>query len=201
MLSLTTLVAVSLLGTAATPSTLPLSPSPKEERVAIREIAPDPTPKTRFICKGCNENESLTLKVLQDRGIADKNALATIMGNIRQESTFVSNICEGGARTSYQGCRTGGFGILQWTSSDRYQGLGQFAYKTGGDPSSLPTQLNYIFEETQWLRIEQRMKTPGKTIDSYMAHAYSWIGWGIHGARTQYAYDYARRLTPVEPDV
>lgn len=194
MLNLTTLVAVSLLGTAATPLTQPLFSPNTEERVAIREIAPEPTPEPRFICKGCNENEKAALKFFQDKGIKDKNALATIMGNIKQESTFVPNICEGGARTTYQNCRAGGFGLIQFTSADRFYGLGTFAKRIGGDPSSLETQLNYILQEPQWLRIQERMRVPGNSIDRYMAHAYSWIGWGIHGARTQYAYDYARRL-------
>jgi hypothetical protein len=150
------------------------------------------------MCKGCNEHENATLAFFQDRGIKDKNALATIMGNIRQESTFVPNICEGGARTSYGGCGRG-YGLIQWTSSNRYYGLGDFARKKGVNPSSLHTQLNYLITEIQWQRIENRMKTPGKTIDRYMNYAYSWIGWGHHGARTSYAYDYARRL--VETDV
>ena len=38
--------------------------------------------------------------------------------------------------------------------------------------------------EIQWQRIEDRMKTPGKSINRYMDYAYSWIGWGHHGART-----------------
>lgn len=196
MLSLTTLVAVSIFGTAAAPLTQPLAPAEQGGRVAIQEIAPESEPQleARYICKGCNEYENQALKVLQDRGISDKNALATIMGNIKQESTFVPNICEGGARTSYRGCKAGGFGLIQWTSIDRYNGLGHFAYKIGSDPSSFDTQIKYIFEEPQWLRIEEKLKTPGKSIDRYMAYAYSWLGWGIHGARTNYAYDYSRRL-------
>ena len=38
------------------------------------------------------------------------------------------------------------------------------------------------------------MKTPGKSIDRYMNYAYNWIGWGINGARTSYAYEYANRF-------
>ena len=52
--------------------------------------------------------------------------------------------------------------------------------------------------EYQWRKIEDRMKVPGKSIDSYMNYAYSWIGWGHHGARTSYAYDYAKRLILTE---
>ena len=166
-------------------------------KTAIREVAPEKPKETRLICKGCNENENATLAFFQERGIKDKNALATIMGNIRQESTFVPNVCEGGSRTGYYSCY-GGYGLIQWTSANRYYGLGDFARKYGGSPSSLHTQLRYLTTEVQWQRIEDRMKIPGKSIDRYMNYAYSWIGWGHHGARTSYAYDYASRLIMVE---
>jgi len=201
MLSLTTLVAVSLLGAAATASTQPLaSGSNKPEQVAILEIVPEPTKDSRFICKGCNENENRTLAFLQERGIKDKNAIATVMGNIKQESTFVPNICEGGARTSYSGCRRGGYGLIQFTSSDRYNGLGYHARSIKKDPSTLEAQLSYIVTEPQWKRIEGLLKTPGKSIDRYMNYSYSWLGWGVKGARTSYAHSYARRMVsqPVE---
>ena len=169
-------------------------------KTAIREVAPEKPKETRLMCKGCNEHENATLAFFQERGIKDKNALATIMGNIRQESTFIPNICEGGARTSYGGCGRG-YGLIQWTSANRYYGLGDFARKFGGSPSSLHTQLRYLTTEIQWQRIEDRMRTPGKSINRYMDYAYSWIGWGHHGARTSYAYDYASRLIPIEVEV
>lgn len=195
MLNLTTLVASSLIGIAL-PIPLPVAPPPPvNQQVAIRTVSAEPISEPRFICKGCNNNENLTLKLLQDRGIRDKNALATIMGNIKQESTFVPNICEGGSRTSYHGCRSGGYGLIQWTSSDRYHGLGYHAARVGGDASSLETQLDYLFTEPQWRSIERHMKTPGRTIREYMNTTYRWIGWGVEGLRTQFAYDYAKRFT------
>jgi hypothetical protein len=166
-------------------------------KTAIREVAPEKPKEKRLICKGCNEHENATLAFFQDRGIKDRNALATIMGNIRQESTFIPNICEGGSRTSWSNCG-GGYGLIQWTSANRYYGLGDFARRFGGSPSSLKTQLRYLTTEIQWQRIEDRMKTPGKSINRYMDYAYSWIGWGHHGARTSYAHDYASRLITVE---
>ena len=199
MLSLTTLAASSLLATipVSPPETVPVTAN-ATVAISVNQPATDETAKGRpYICKGCNDNELAALNFFQDNGITDRNALATILGNIKQESTFVPNICEGGAITTYERCRSGGFGLIQFTSSDRYYGLGSFARRVGGDPSSLDTQLNYILEEPQWLRIQERMKTPGKPIERYMAYAYSWLGWGIHGARTAYAYDYARRLVPV----
>jgi hypothetical protein len=168
-----------------------------ETPTATKEVAPEKPKEKRLICKGCNEHENATLAYFQDRGIKDRNALATIMGNIRQESTFIPNICEGGSRTSWSNCY-GGYGLIQWTSANRYYGLGDFAKKYGGSPSSLQTQLRYLTNEVQWQKIEERMKTPGKSIDRYMDYAYSWIGWGHHGARTSYAYEYASKLITVE---
>ena len=197
-------VALPLLASVTTNmATLPSSVSTSTiqefgpEKTAILEVAPEKPKEKRLICKGCNENENAALAYFQSIGITDKNALATIMGNIKQESMFVPNICEGGYRTSYHSCGRG-YGLIQFTSSDRYYGLGSFARKIGGNPSTLDTQLQYIVSEPQWKQIENRMKTPGKSINNYMNYAYNWIGWGIHGARTSYAYDYANRMITIE---
>ena len=168
-----------------------------EKKTAIREVALPKPKEKRLICKGCSEHEQLAVHYFQQQGIKDRNALAAIMGNIKQESMFVPNICEGGSRTSYHNCWRG-YGLIQWTSANRYHGLGDFAKRYGGNPSEINTQLKYLTNEVQWKRIEDRMKVPGKSIDRYMNYAYSWIGWGIHGARTNYAYDYANRLVTVE---
>jgi len=168
-----------------------------ETKTTTKEVVPEKPKEKRLICKGCNENENVALDYFQDIGIKDKNALATIMGNIKQESTFQSNVCEGGSKRSYYNCY-GGYGLIQWTSTNRYYGLGDFAKKYGGSPSSLNTQLRYLTNEVQWKRIEDRMKKSGRSIYSYMNDAYSWISWGHHGARTSYAYDYASRLIQVE---
>jgi hypothetical protein len=206
-----TLVALPLLASVTTTSaTLPLFPPPPvqgpppfaivkefETTTATKAVAPEKPKEKRLICKGCSDNENIALNYFQDAGIKDRNALATIMGNIKQESMFVPNICEGGSRTSWNSCY-GGYGLIQWTSANRYYGLGDFARKFGGSPSSLHTQLRYLTNEVQWKDIEHRMKMPGKSINRYMDYAYSWIGWGIHGARTSYAHDYASRLITVE---
>jgi hypothetical protein len=205
-------VALPFLATVTTNvATLPLFPPPPltappvpfsiikefETPTATKEVAPEKPKEKRLICKGCNENENVALAYFQDIGVKDRNALATIMGNIRQESTFIPNMCEGGSKTSYHNCWRG-YGLIQWTSSNRYYGLGDFARKYGGSPSSMNTQLKYLINEVQWKRIEEKMKTPGKSIDRYMNYAYTWIGWGYHGARTSYAYDYANRMIEVE---
>jgi hypothetical protein len=173
-------VALPLLATVTTSTaTLPSSASApsysiikefESEKTAILEVAPEKPKEKRLICKGCSEYENLAIEYFQEQGIRDRNALATILGNIKQESMFVPNICEGGSRTSYRGCWRG-YGLIQWTSADRYHGLGDFAKKYGGDPSSLQTQLRYLTNEVQWQRIVDRMKTPGKSIDRYMNYA------------------------------
>ena len=146
--------------------------------------------KQYWTCPGCSTNENKVLEALQERGISDKNALAVLMGNIKQESKFQTTICEGGQKTGYYGCRWGGFGLIQWTTSHRYHGLGRTANKHGLNPNSMEAQLKWLFEEREWRKVEDRFKTPGKTIAYYMNVAYRWLGWGVHGSRTHYANQY-----------
>ena len=173
--------------------------TPEVELVESPEV--ETTIVTKWVGKGFTETETFVLDFLQERGITDRAALATIMGNIRQESLFQTNICEGGAKTGYHGCHRGGFGLIQWTTVNRYNGLGEFARKYGGDPNSLHTQLRYMVNETQWVKNEHIWKTPNQSIGTYMNAAYRWLGWGIHGARTTYANQYYTALTQIEVEV
>ena len=216
MLKNLTNVTVAILGAVATSAaTLPtpsmatssvqapfaIVPEGPTQETETKEVVPEKPKVKRLVCKGCNTNETKTVEFLQKRGITDKNALATIMGNIRQESTFIPNICETSGRVPYHQCRSGGFGTIQWTNSPRYYGLGKFAARTGGDPSTLDTQLQYMMYESDWKMIEPKMKTPGKSINDYMGLAKKWIRWGHKGSRTDYAHNYANRLVLVEVDV
>jgi len=203
MLSIFTSVALSFLGSPLMPPVIEPSTGLSDILNSVATEPPKETPppttvtepkEKRLTCKNCNQNEQKAVSFLQEKGITDKNAIATILGNIQQESTFVPNICEGGARTSYYGCGSGGYGLIQWTDSSRYNGLGSHARLIGGDPTSLDTQLSYLVSESDWKMIEHQMKTPGKSIESYMSSAQRWIRWGHHGARTSYAYDYAKKL-------
>jgi hypothetical protein len=213
MLKNLTNVTVAILGAVTTSAaTLPPSsmatssllqpfsivPEGHTQETETKEVVPEKPKVKRLVCKGCNHNESLTLEFLQNRGITDKNAIATIMGNIRQESTFTPNICEGGARVSYSACRSGGYGLIQWTNASRYNGLGNHAARIGGNPSSLNTQLDYMLYEGDWKMIEPYMKKPGKSINDYMGLARKWIRWGHHGARTDFAYNYVNKLVLTE---
>ena len=160
-----------------------------------KSIEDKPTPKT-WKCAGCTPEEQYVLAQLQEKTkIVDRNALATIMGNIKQESMFVSNICEGGARVPYNKCRRGGYGLIQWTTTGRYNNLGKFCTNYGCDPSSLEGQTRYMINENIFQTQLPYFEGSGQTVSYYMNAAYRWLGWGIRGARINYAYDYTNKLT------
>jgi hypothetical protein len=146
-------------------------------------------------CDDCTPEEKYVLKELQNKTrITDRNALATILGNIKQESLFISNICEGGARVPYNNCHSGGYGIIQWTSIGRYNNLGKFCNKYDCDPSSLEGQTSYMINESTFQRYLPEFEGSGKTVRQYMVPAYYWLGWGIKGNREIYAYEYTKKL-------
>tara|TARA_Y100000289_G_scaffold63964_1_gene75143 strand:+ start:221 stop:799 length:579 start_codon:yes stop_codon:yes gene_type:complete len=146
-------------------------------------------------CEDCTPNEQYVLAQLQEHTrITDRNALATIMGNIKQESKFIPNICEGGARVSYESCHSGGYGLIQWTSINRYNNLGKFCEKYSCDPSSLEGQTRFMINETIFQRYLPMFEGNGQTVRQYMVPAYYWLGWGIKGNRELYAYDYHKKL-------
>ena len=159
------------------------------------EIAVEPYQPT-WKCEDCSLEEQYVLEQLQARTkINDRNALATIMGNIKQESKFIPNICEGGARVPYQSCHSGGYGLIQWTSIGRYKGLGNFAARFCEDgPSSLQCQTRYMINEPIFQKVLPEFEGRGRTVSQYMVPAYYWLGWGIKGARETYAYEYTKKM-------
>ena len=172
---------------------------------SITEIVDPPSPpvvetpvieyELTWKCEDCTPEEQYVLEQLQEHTlIKDRNALATIMGNIKQESKFIPNICEGGARVSYTECKFGGFGLIQWTSIGRYKGLGNFCAKYQCDPSSLEGQVRWMINEPIFQRVLPEFEGNGQTVDQYMVAAYYWLGWGIKGYRQQYAYQYTKKL-------
>ena len=149
---------------------------------------------TKVACVGCTVKEQKTASYFYERGVTDRAALAVILGNIKQESKFTPNICEGGALIPYSHCRSGGYGLIQWTSSHRYYGLGTYARSIGKTPEDFETQLEYITKEREWKAASGTFKTPGLNISRYNKAAYVWLGWGITGRRVTYAYNYLPRI-------
>ena len=150
----------------------------------------------KWNCPSCTPEEKYVLKELQEHTkITDRNALSTIMGNIKQESNFTANVCEGGARVSYSQCTRGGYGLIQWTSLGRYNNLGKFCNKFSCDPSTLEGQTRYMINESVFQRYLPEFEGRGKTIDQYMVPAYYWLGWGIKGYRELYAHEYYKKFS------
>ena len=190
------LLASSVPAACAYPSISEIK-NPPEVDVTVNEekAIPIEVVKKSWKCPECNYNEKYVLEQLQEKTrISDRNALATIMGNIKSESNFHPNICEGGARVNYNQCHSGGYGLIQWTSIGRYNGLGKFAVKYGYDPSTLEGQTAYMINENVFQRYLPEFEGSGRTVDQYMVAAYYWLGWGIKGYRQQYAYDYTKKM-------
>jgi hypothetical protein len=191
----TTLIAKFLI--AGTALTVGLTGSQIPNAKEAPEIQPLPVIpyEASWKCEDCTPNEQYVLAQLQEHTrITDRNALATIMGNIKQESKFIPNICEGGARVSYESCHSGGYGLIQWTSINRYNNLGKFCEKYSCDPSSLEGQTRFMINETIFQRYLPMFEGNGQTVRQYMVPAYYWLGWGIKGNRELYAYDYHKKL-------
>ena len=190
--------ALSLAATAATVfaayGTM-TSPPPVEVTGEVETVEPNEVVYPSWKCEDCTPEEQYVLAQLQEHTkITDRNALAAIMGNIKQESKFISNICEGGARVSYTECKVGGYGLIQWTSIGRYKGLGNFCAKYLCDPSSLEGQTRWMINEPIFQRVLPQFEGGGQTVSYYMKPAYYWLGWGIKGNREIYAYDYTKKM-------
>jgi len=187
---LAALLALGILGVSCASKSAPT----KEDVVSIPVVPYEPS----WQCLDCSPEEKYVLKQLQNKTkITDPNALATILGNIKQESKFHPDICEGGARVSYDDCHRGGYGLIQWTSTQRYLGLRYFANKYDCDPSTLECQTRYMINEPIFQRVLPEFEGSGQTISQYMVPAYYWLGWGIKGNREIYAYNYSNKLVLV----
>ena len=164
---------------------------PEKEVVSIQV---KPYEKTWQLPGGTPAEQYVLAELQEKTKISDRNALATILGNIKSESNFHPNICEGGARVPYGDCHRGGYGLIQWTSVNRYNNLGKFCDKYDCDPSSLEGQTRYMINENIFQRYLPMFEGSGQTVSQYMIPAYYWLGWGIKGNREIYAYEYTTKL-------
>ena len=195
MKQMTSLTILGVSGLAAFAAYGAMTTPPAVEGEHVESLVPIETVKYSWKCEDCSPEEKYVLEQLQEHTrISDRNSLATIMGNIKQESKFIPNICEGGARVSYLNCHSGGYGLIQWTSIGRYNNLGKFCDKYGCDPSSLEGQTRYMINESVFQRYLPMFEGAGQTVHQYMVPAYYWLGWGIKGNRELYAYDYVKKL-------
>ena len=181
----------SAIAATATASVPFIATAPPPVEIPVVNFEEEPTWK----CPDCSPEEKYVLEQIQEKTkITDRNALATILGNIKQESMFHPDICEGGARVPYDSCHSGGYGLIQWTTEKRYLGLGSFCKKYNCDPSSLEGQTQYMINENQFQAVLPEFEGRGYSIDQYMVPAYYWLGWGIKGNRQNYSYNYSKQL-------
>ena len=188
------LASLAVFSTLTTPQ-----PSRIEKATTLIPIQPEPVVEQvidipEVVCNGCSNAEQQTLEFFHDAGVTDKYALAMIMGSIKQESRFQPAVCEGGFITSWQGCTRGGFGLIQFTSSHRYYGLGNYAARTGQPPEALATQLEYIITEREWHSASVIFKREGLPMGSYDYAGKIWLGYGIKGNRLYYAWQYVNKI-------
>jgi hypothetical protein len=185
LIKLTAASAAVLICCSSTAAPIPLSIE-APATITAKELTPT--------CSNCTAAEQTVLTFLHENEIKDKAAQAVILGAIKQESRFNSNICEGGRRTAYSQCGRG-YGLIQWTYPSRYYGLGSYARQIGQRPEALDTQLRYMLTEVEWRRVAPTFTTAGLPMNTYINAEHRWIGSGIRGNRTQYAYDYLGRIT------
>ena len=131
-------------------------------------------------CPTCSPAEQYVLKELQKQtNIKSRNALSAILGNIKQESNFRSYICEGGVLEFLMIVAIAvDYGIIQWTTESRYNGLGDFCKKYNCDPSSLAGQVRYMINENQFQTILPELEGGVDTVAQYMVPCYYWSGLG-----------------------
>ena len=101
---------------------------------------------------------------------------------------------EGGTIVPYDRCLRGGYGLIQWTSIERYIGLGSHCTELKQDPSGLKCQTDYLIKEMKFRKDLFAFQTNHQTIPYYMNAAYYWLGWGVHGNRTQHTYSFLTKL-------
>ena len=122
--------------------------------------------------------EKEVIRVLAHRNITDINAVATVLGNIQQES---------GLRVNALNASEGSYGLMQWRLGRRNR---LEAYCK--DLNDIRCQLFFMISEADWLAIESDMQIPGQSIEYYNGLMKKYLRWGIEGNRVKYAYEYSR---------
>ena len=105
----------------------------------------------------------------------------------------------GRGRVPYRDCHRGGYGLIQWTSVNRYDNLGRFCEKYGCDPSSLEGQTRYMINESDnFQRMLPEFEGRGHTVSQYMnCPCLLLVGLGHQGQTKTYAWDYSKKLVKV----
>lgn len=97
-----------------------------------------------------NDNAEKIWNYFIGKGFSDE-AAAGILGNLKQESGFNPKLTEGGREAAENETPKNGvgFGIVQWTFTDRQQPLVDLAKSQGKNTTDLDLQLDYIWWELE----------------------------------------------------
>jgi len=109
-----------------------------------------------------SENAEIVLKFFTQKGLSLAGA-AGILGNIMHESPGINpKLSQGGSTTSPMTAGVG-YGIVQWTTSDRQAKLRELAKNTGRDVGDLGLQLDFVWYEMThaWKSTLEALNTPG----------------------------------------
>ncbi len=93
--------------------------------------------KTTTTASSASSQQAVVWNYFKNKGLNDK-AIAGLMGNIQQESTFNANAGKNAPKNAY--------GIAQWRGS-RLTGLNDYAKSVGKSANDLQVQLDYMWKE------------------------------------------------------
>lgn len=128
-----------------------------------------------------NSNEAKIWNFLASKGL-NKNAIAGIMGNLKQESHFNPNLT----------AKDGAFGIAQWTKG-RKASLQKYAKSKGKSASDLQTQLEFMWKELNGAEkkalnyIKKNPKSSASNIAAMFDKVYERSAGTERGKRQKYA--------------
>ena len=132
-------------------------------------------------CPTCTPAEQYVLKELQKQtNIKSRNAFRRFLETLNRKVTSVPSYARRGSRVPYDRCFASRwiYGIIQWTTESRYNGLGSFCKKYGCDPSSLAGQVRYMINENQFQTVLPEFEGGVDTVAQYMVPCYYWIRLG-----------------------
>jgi hypothetical protein len=114
----------------------------------------------------------IVINGLVKRGYSPHEA-AGIAGNLAQESNFDTSIQEINPQTESARKQGGGFGLAQWTSKDRKQGLFNMAQVRGVPVDDLDLQLDYLDHELKTTHKKALKALKGTTNPRHAAFVFS----------------------------
>ena len=148
-------------------------------------------------------NEGHVVRWLLDHTGWTPAGVAGVCGNIQQESSFNPTITEGGRAfdqldRTRAGATAAGYGLCQWSFDRLWSATGLLAWcdAQGYDYSTIDGQLRFMLHEIgqYWPDLGQTLTTATDPVFAAQEFGRLFEGWGIEGARNQYAAEIHARM-------